>query len=158
VLATYYVENAVALIDMHGFVIRDREWNCPWIPVLGFMTFDPGQLSGDFELILPARPQGEYNDVDHDGDEDQEADHAAGYSPNLYGGPFSEGDDRSRGWPNYPPPSDGYRERRRSDRGKLIIWSGDDVQEFLRFGDDGLLFTDDDLVWPAGRLYHCRPG
>ena len=23
---TYYVENAVALLDMHGFVIRDQEW------------------------------------------------------------------------------------------------------------------------------------
>ncbi|HRQ25033.1 MAG TPA: hypothetical protein PLF42_16515, partial [Anaerolineales bacterium] len=26
---TYYVQNAVALIDMHGFVTRDREWELP---------------------------------------------------------------------------------------------------------------------------------
>src|SRR5512133_2280820 len=67
VLATYYVENAVALTDMHGFVIRDLEWELPVdSQALGFMTFDAETLKGTFELDLPAMPEGEFNDVDND--------------------------------------------------------------------------------------------
>jgi hypothetical protein len=41
VLATYYVENAVTLTDMHGFVVRDLKWELPVdSQTLGFMTFD----------------------------------------------------------------------------------------------------------------------
>ena len=29
VLTRYYVENAVSLVDMHGFVTRDEEWELP---------------------------------------------------------------------------------------------------------------------------------
>jgi hypothetical protein len=102
VLATYYVENAVALTDMYGFVKRDLEWEIPVVSqTLGFMTFDKETLSGIFELSLPAVPQGEFNDVDNDNVKEQGVQiFAVAYSPNVYGGPFAEGDDRSRGWPS----------------------------------------------------------
>ncbi len=54
VLATYYVENAVTLTDMHGFVTRDLAWELPVASqALGYMTFDKKSLSGTYELSLP---------------------------------------------------------------------------------------------------------
>jgi C-terminal processing protease CtpA/Prc len=146
----YYVENAVALLDMHGFVIRDEEWELPVdSQVLGFMTYDPQTLGGTFDLSLPALPRGELNDVDHDSGKDAGVQiFAVGYSPNLYGGPFSEGDDRSRGWPSYLASIKTDAENHDEVvGGKLVIWSPDGGQQFpTGYGDDGLLFTDDDPV------------
>ncbi|MBI5952266.1 MAG: PDZ domain-containing protein [Chloroflexi bacterium] len=156
VLATYYVENAVALIDMHGFVVRDLEWELPVdSQTLGFMTFDPETLSGTFELDLPAQPEGEFNDVDNNGKADTGVQiFAVGYSPNMSGGPFSEGDDRSRGWPSYLTSVKTDSENKDEViGGKLIVWSPDASQQFpTGFGADGLLFTADDPVgaMPAG--------
>jgi len=156
VLTTYYVENAVALLDMHGFVLRDPEWELPVdSQVLGFMTFDEKTLEGRYELSLPALPRGAFNDVDHDGQQDQGVQiFAVGYSPNLYGGPFAEGDDRSRGWPTYLASIKTDPENHDEVvGGKLIVWSPDAQQQFpAGFGADGLLFTADDplLDLPAG--------
>ncbi|MBK8824807.1 MAG: hypothetical protein IPN58_20025 [Anaerolineales bacterium] len=150
VLTGYYVENAVALTDMHAFVIRDEEWEIPVeSQVLGFMTFDPESLSGTYELNLPALPRGEFSDVDNDDVEEQGVQiFAVGYSPNLYGGPFSEGDDRSRGWPSYLASIKTDTEN--NDEvigGKLVVWAADANQQFPSgFGADGLLFTADDPV------------
>jgi C-terminal processing protease CtpA/Prc len=147
---TYYVENAVALIDMHGFVIRDEEWEIPVdSQVLGYMTYDAETLSGTFDLNLPALPEGEFNDVDNNGESNQGVQiFAVGYSPNLYGGPFSVGDDRSRGWPTYLASIQTDTEN--DDEvlgGKLIVWAPDDEQQFPSgFGEDNLLFTADDPV------------
>ena len=156
VLETYIVENAVALIDMHGFVIRDQEWELPVdSQALGFMTFDKETLSGTFDLNLPVQPEGVFNDVNHDGKEDKGAQiFAVSYSPNLTGGPFSEGDDRSLGWPSYLASI--ITDAEKEDEvvgGKLIVWTPDANQQFpTGFGADGKLFTDDDPVGaiPAG--------
>ncbi|MBI3174156.1 MAG: PDZ domain-containing protein [Chloroflexi bacterium] len=153
---TYYVENAVALLDMHGFVIRDETWELPAdSQVLGRMTYDSASKSGTFDLSLPALPRGEFNDVDHNGNKDMGVQvFAVGYSPNLYGGPFAEGDDRSRGWPAYL--ASVKTDSENNDEvigGKLIVWAPDANQQFPSgFGADGLLFTDDDPVAaiPAG--------
>lgn len=156
VLTTYYVENAVALLDMHGFVLRDQEWELPVdSQVLGFMTFDEKTLEGTYELSLPALPRGEFNDVDHDGQQDRGVQiFAVGYAPNLYGGPFAEGDDRSRGWPTYLASVKTNPENHDEVvGGKLIVWAPDAQQQFpAGFGADGLLFTADDplLDLPAG--------
>lgn len=154
---TYYVENAVALLDMHGFVIRDEEWELPVdSQVLGYMTYDAEKLGGEFDLNLPALPEGEFNDVDNDGQQEQGVQiFAVGYSPNLYGGPFSAGDDRSRGWPSYL--ASVKTDTENNDEvigGKLIVWAPDAGQEFpTGFGGDGLLFTPDDPAGPIGAGY-----
>jgi C-terminal processing protease CtpA/Prc len=156
VLATYYVENAVALTDMHGFVVRNLEWELPVdSQTLGYMTFDPDTLSGTFELDLPALPEGEFNDVDNDGVEETGVQiFAVAYSPNLYGGPFAAGDDRSRGWPSYLASVKTDSENKDEViGGKLVVWSPDANQGFpTGFGADGLLFTADDpaAAIPAG--------
>ena len=154
---TYYIENAVALIDMHGFVIRDEEWELPVdSQVLGYMTYDAEALGGTFDLNLPAQPEGEFNDVDNNGAENAGVQiFAVGYSPNLYGGPFSVGDDRSRGWPAYLASIKTDTEN--DDEvigGKLVVWAGDAEQQFpTGYGDDGLLFTSDDPVGAVGAGY-----
>jgi C-terminal processing protease CtpA/Prc len=157
VLTRYYVENAVALVDMHGFVIRDEEWELPVeSQVLGFMTFDAESLSGTYEINLPALPRGEFNDVDNDDVADAGVQiYAAAYSPNLYGGPFSEGDDRSRGWPSYLASIQTDRENKDEViGGKLVVWAADAEQGFPSgFGADGLLFTADDPVMPLPAGY-----
>ena len=157
VLTLYYVENAVALVDMRGFVLRDEEWELPVeSQVLGFMTFDAENLSGTYELNLPARPRGEFSDVDNDGGADAGVQiYAGSYSPNLYGGPFSEGDDRSRGWPSYLA---SVRTDSENDDevigGKLVVWAEDAGQDFPSgFGEDGLLFTEDDPIAPLPAGY-----
>jgi len=156
VLSTYIVENSVGLADMHGFVIRDLEWERPVdSQTLGFMTYDAKTLSGTFDLNLPVRPEGIFNDVNHDGKDDKGVQiFAMEYFGNLSGGPFSEGDDRSMGWPSYL--ASVVTDAEKKDEvigGKLIVWSPDANQQFpTGFGADGLLFTDDDPVAavPAG--------
>lgn len=156
VLTSYYVENAVALVDMHAFVVRDEEWELPVeSQVLGVMNFDRESLSGTFDLNLPAIPRGTLNDVDNNGAVDPGVQiFAVAYSPNLYGGPFSQGDDRSRGWPSYL--ASVKTDSENNDEvlgGRLVIWSPDSEQKFPSdFGNDGLLFTTDDpsTSIPAG--------
>src|SRR5688572_496060 len=153
----YYVENAVALLDMHGFVIRDEEWELPVdSQVLGYMTFDPETLSGTFDLNLPALPEGEFNDVDNNGEENTGVQiFVVGYSPNLYGDPFSAGDDRSRGWPSYLATIKTDTENKDEViGGMMVVWAPDAEQQFPSgYGDDGLLFTVDDPVAPISAGY-----
>ncbi|NPV86326.1 MAG: peptidase S41 [Anaerolineae bacterium] len=157
VLETYYLEHAVALLDLTGFVKRDMEWELPVISqVLGYMEVDRKNNRGTFRLQLPARPAGIMNDVDNDSQSESGVQiFAVGYSPNLYGDPFSAGDDRSIGWPSYL--ASVITDRENKDEitgGKLIVWAADDQQEFpASFGKDGLLFTSDDPVAPLPAGY-----
>ncbi len=157
VIAVYAVEHAVMLTDLHAFVVRDLEWELPVeSQVLGFMQVELGEEpGGSYELSLPAQPLGTMNDVDNNGKENQGVQiFAVSYSPNIYGGPFSDGDDRSTGWPTYLASIKTDPEN--NDEvigGKLILWSPDATQQFPHdFGEDGLLFTADDpvTVIPAG--------
>ena len=153
VISTYFKEHAVALIDMHGFVIRDEDWELPVdSQVLGYVDIDLDSLSGTFDLNLPVQPEGEFNDVDNNGVVDKGVQvFAVSYSPNLTGGPFSEGDDSSRGWPSYLASVITDSEKNHEViGGKLTLWSPDPNQGFPSgFGADGLLFTADDPVQTA---------
>ena len=156
VFESYFVENSVALVDMHGFVIRDTWWELPVdSQVLGFLDMDVPNLTGTFSISLPVKPQGEFNDVDNNGVEDTGVQiFAVSYFPNFAGGPYAEGDDRSYGWPGYLASvlTDGTNDYEVTG-GKLVVWAPDGGQSFpTGFGDDGLLFTADDPVaaLPAG--------
>lgn len=153
VVATYFKEHAVALIDMRGFVTRDEDWEIPVdSQVLGFVEIDLDSLSGTFDLNLPVQPEGIFNDVDNNGSPDTGVQiFAVAYSPNLTGGPFSEGDDSSRGWPAYlaSVTTDSERDDEVTG-GKLVLWSPDSNQGFPSgFGEDKLLFTADDPIQTA---------
>ncbi len=157
VLETYYVEHAVALNDMTGFVERDKEWKLPVDgQVLGFLQADPENNKGSYRLLLPIKPEGESNDVDNNEQEDAGVQiFAITYSPNLAGGPYSEGDDPSFGWPSYL--ASVKTDTENNDEvigGKLVVWAPDDQQGFpTGFGEDGLLFTADDPIGPIPSGY-----
>lgn len=151
ILTTYYVEHAVALVDMYGFVTRDQEWEIPVEgQTLGFLRIDAQARRGEFRLQLPARPEGTAVNLGSTGDAGNVQIFAVAYWPNLAGGPFSEGDDRSRGWPSYLAST--INDSNRQDEvvgGRLVVWAPDGDQQFPSgWGDDGRLFTDDDPVQP----------
>jgi C-terminal processing protease CtpA/Prc len=157
VISEYMYEHAAALVDMHAFVIRNKDWEIPTASqVLGYMRVDVPNKSGEYSIYLPEVPQGEFNDVDNNGKKDTGVQvFATAYWPNMAGGPFSEGDDRSRGWP-------GYLASVRTDSenqdevtgGKLLIWSPDANEAFpTGFGADKLLFTADDPTAPVPAGY-----
>lgn len=156
IIITYYVEHAVALTDMYGFVKRDPQWTIPVASqTLGFLKIDPQSKSGTFDLDLPARPSGQVVNVNPQSKTEQGVQiFALAYSPNLTGGPFAEGDDIERGWPSYL--ASVKTDSENNDEvtgGKLVIWAPDDQQSFpSSFGADGLLFTADDpaMTVPQG--------
>ena len=156
VVETYYVEHAVGLLDMTGFVLRDKEWEMPVAgQVLGYMDLDAENNRATFRLALPVVPEGIFNDVDQDAIKEKGLQvFVVGYNPNLTGGVFSEGDDRSLGWPSYLASIKTDTENQDEViGGKLVIWAADSKQEFPNgFGNDGLLFTKDDPVMavPSG--------
>lgn len=157
IITTYYVEDAVALVDMYGFVKRDKQWVMPVSSqTLGFMKIDAAKKTGNFSLQLPEIPLGQFADVDNNGKKDTGVEiFAVSWWPNLTGGPFSEGDDKSRGWPNYL--ASVRTDPDKDDEvigGKLVVWAPDDKQQFPSgFGADGKLFTADDPVAPLAAGY-----
>jgi hypothetical protein len=148
----YAHEHAVSLIEVTGFVLRDEEWEHPVeSQVLGYVEMDFDNDGGTFRILLPARPAGVMNDVDHDGEEDSGVQiFAAEYTPNWLGGPFYAGNDPYLGWPSYLASVTVDTENQDEiTGGKLIIWAPDDEQDFpTGFGEDGLLFTEDDPIAP----------
>ena len=150
IIEVYYIEQAVALLDMTGFIMRDEEWELPVdSQVLGYLDLDTENNTGTYFLSLPVYPAGELNDVDQDAAAEKGVQvFVVGYSPNLVGSPFSIGDDRSRGWPSYL--TSVVTDSENDDEvigGMLVVWSPDDGQSFPSdFGKDSLLFTPDDPV------------
>ena len=153
VVETYYVEHVVVLADMTGFILRDQEWELPIdSQVLGYVKVNTENNSGTFFLHLPAKPAGILNDVDNNGKKDSGLQiFAIAYSPNLYGDPFSIGDDKSLGWPSYlASVVVDNKNHQEVTGGKLVVWAPDGAEQFpTGFGEDGLLFTKDD---PVGTL------
>jgi C-terminal processing protease CtpA/Prc len=153
----YAYEHAVALLDMSGFVLRDEEWRIPVeSQVLGYLEMDLEANSGIYWLRLPIRPAGMQNDVDNNKDMDPGVQiFAVEYSPNWTGGPFYTGDDYLEGWPGYLASVTVDRENHNEvTGGKLVVWSPNDEQSFSTgFGDDDLLFTDDDPTGPLPTGY-----
>ena len=157
IITDYYVEHAVALVDMYGFVKRDKEWEIPVASqTLGYLKIDKDNMKGTYTLQLPAKPSGQFVDVDNNGEENPGVQvFAVSYWPNLTGGPYSEGDDRSRGWPTYL--ASVKTDTENEDEvigGSLVVWAPDASQQFpTGFGADGKLFTDDDPVGPIPSGY-----
>jgi C-terminal processing protease CtpA/Prc len=112
----------------------------------------------DYTLTLPETPQGEFRDVDQDGDEESGVQvFAVAYWENTFGDPFLEERDLyGGGW------SGAYASTRASevaaDEGEIVggvfvVYAPDDEQGFPSgFGDDEKLFTEDDpiVTVPAG--------
>ncbi|MEM9772932.1 MAG: S41 family peptidase [Chloroflexota bacterium] len=145
------VQPLVILEDQTGFVDRNRVYLFPLeSQVLGQITSDFKQSPFSYSMVLPIEPKGGERDVDNDGEDEQGVQiYAVAYWDNTYGGPFLEERDMSGGgW------STAYASTRTSTEletereivgGKLVVYAPDDAQSFpINFGEDGLLFTDDD--------------
>lgn len=156
IIETYYVEQAVALVDMYGFVTRNDEWEIPINgQVLGFLKLDAANKEGTYELQLPMLPEGTYFDFTRGGKLPGVQVFAVSYWPNLSGGPYSEGDDRTLGWPDYlASVVTDSGNKNEVVGGKLVVWAPDDKEQFpTGFGPDGLLFTQDDPLGPLPAGY-----
>lgn len=157
IINTYYVEPAVALVDMYGFVTRNRDWEIPVdSQVLGYLDLDTKNKKGSYEIDLPILPEAHLVDVDNNGKKDKGVEiFTVAYWPNLTGGPYSVGDDRSYGWPTYL--TSVVTDSENKDEvvgGKLVVWAPDNNQKFpTDFGPDGLLFTPDDPTAPIPAGY-----
>ena len=120
--------------------------------VIGQITSDVFTSPFTYSLSLPIEPQASLRDVDQDGETDEGVMvYAIAYWTNTWGDPYLEQRDlQGGGW------STAYASTRidpdPSAEGEVIggtylIFAPDDQQGFPSgFGDDGLLFTDDDPI------------
>ena len=148
-------EPFVLLEDEAGFVNRDLEFEFP----LEGQAIGPVELVSDdtlvYSLSLPAVPQGTPVDVDNDGEEDRGVQvFVVAYWSNTWDGPFLEPRD-GRGWSTaYASTITDPEREYEIIGGTLVVWAPDDEQGFpTGFGDDGLLFTEDDPTAPIPAGY-----
>ena len=143
----------VILEDQAGFVDRNEHFLMPVeSQALGQLTSDFFESPFSYSLALPIEPQGTLRDVDNDDETDSGVQvFAIAYWTNTFGDPFLEERDLSGGgW------STAYASTRVSDDaatereiigGSFLVYAPDDQQGFPGgFGDDGLLFTEDDPI------------
>ena len=143
----------VILEDQTGFVDRNEHFLMPVASqTIGQITSDFFTSPFQYSLALPIEPQGSYRDVDNDDVKDQGVQiFAIAYWDNTFGDPFLEERDLyGGGW------STAYASTRISDDietdreivgGVFLVYTTDDQQGFPSgFGEDDLLFTDDDPI------------
>jgi C-terminal processing protease CtpA/Prc len=146
-------EPVLILEDQAGFIDRNRGFlMAVQSQVLGQITSDFFQSPFTYSITLPQVPQAALRDVDNDGEEDTGVMvYAVAYWDNTFGDPYLEERDLyGGGWSN------AYASTRVSTDadnlneyigGSVLVFAPDDQQAFpIGFGDDGLLFTEDDPV------------
>ena len=147
-------EPFVLLEDEAGFVQRDPDFEFnPRGQAIGPVELVDDSTLG-FELTLPSVPQATMVDVDNNGQSDAGVQvFAVAYWSNTWGDPFLEERDGT-GWSTaYTSAIVDPEQDNEIIGGVLLVWAPNDAQGFpVGFGDDGLLFTEDDPVEsiPAG--------
>lgn len=143
----------VILEDQAGFVDRNEGFILPPASqTLGQITSDFYTSPFSYTVALPIEPQASLRDVDHDGAKDTGVMvYAVAYWTNTFGDPFLEERDlMGGGWSTaYASTrvSDDVTTKREITGGKYLVYAPDDQEGFpAGFGDDGLLFTDDDPI------------
>lgn len=137
----------VLLYDAAGVI--DRDWD--FVPSMesqefGLFTSEVTESPISYEIKLPAVPDGEFRDVDNDGEDDTGVQvFLLGIFNNLWDDPYM--DERDDFYFSYPSAviSDDAATIGEIEGGKVLVWSPDDEQGFpSAFGEDGLVFTEDD--------------
>ncbi|MCE7989798.1 MAG: peptidase S41 [Caldilinea sp. CFX5] len=143
----------VILEDQAGFVDRNEGFILPKeSQTLGQITSDFYTSPFSYTIALPIEPQASLRDVDQDDDEETGVMvYAVAYWANIFGDPFLEERDLyGGGWSTaYASTrvSDDVSTKREIVGGKFLIYAPDDQQGFPSgFGEDGLLFTEDDPI------------
>ena len=149
-------EPFVMLEDQAGFVDRNIEFE---FSLVG-QAIGPVEILEDeslkYYLALPTVPQGTLVDVDNNGKEGSGvAVFSIAYWTNTWGGPFLEPRDGT-GWSTaYASTLTDSEMDNEIIGGKLVVWAPDDQQRFpTGFGEDGLLFTQDDPTAPIPAGYN----
>lgn len=149
----------VILEDQAGFVDRNERFLMPLASqTLGQITSDFFTSPFSYSIALPIEPQGSLRDVDQDEAEEPGVQvFAIAYWTNTFGDPFLEERDLYGGGWSTAYASTRVSEDAETEReivgGKFLIYSPDDEQGFPSgFGEDGLLFTEDDpiVIVPQG--------
>jgi C-terminal processing protease CtpA/Prc len=152
-------EPVVILEDQAGFVDRNKYYIFPVeSQVLGKFTSNFYESPVDYTLSLPQVPQGSPRDVDNDDETDPGVQiFAVAYWTNTWGDPYLEERDLyGGGWSGAYASTIVSQDADTSGEvlgGQYIVYAPDDEQGFPSgFGDDGLLFTEDDpiVTLPAG--------
>jgi C-terminal processing protease CtpA/Prc len=140
----YYPTSVIMLQDASHLIANERTSPAPAAAqVLGNITPKGANIS-EFSLLLPAQPKGTFHDLDNNGRNDKgvqvfyvSLEIERGGSPY-----FTNYDD----WSNYF--SSLVFEDKAATRiinGYFLVWAEDDTQSFPSdFGEDGILFTEDD--------------
>ena len=143
------------LEDQGGFIERDLDFAFPLVgQVIGPVELVDEEMV-TYDLALPAIPQGTQIDVDNNDKEDDGVQiFAVAYWSNTWGGPFLERRDGT-GWSTgYASTTTDADRDYEIDGGTLIVWAPDDDQGFpTDFGEDGMLFTEDDPTAPIPAGY-----
>jgi C-terminal processing protease CtpA/Prc len=137
----------IMLADLTAFVQRDNDRKLDLQSEIVAPIIDIDLDQPQFSLALPISPQGQLNDLDND--------------PNASGGvqifsvevvdPFNAspfvGPDEFSGWSRGLSSMIVRNSTGEITGGQIAVWAPDDQQSISSgFGDDGLLFTDDDPV------------
>jgi len=143
----------VILEDQAGFVDRNERFLMPLeSQTLGQITSDFFTPPFSYSIALPIEPQGTLRDVDQDEAEEPGVQiFAVAYWTNTFGDSFLEERDLYGGGWSTAYASTRVSEDADTEReivgGKFLLYSPDDEQGFPSgFGDDGLLFTEDDPI------------
>lgn len=141
----------VVLYDVTGQVVdRDDDfYPSAKSQVFGTILTDPFVSPFQYELQLPARPQGELRDVDQNGEDNGGVMiFAVVLASNTWGDPFlEERDNFIAGILNSAVISTDIDSFMEIKGGRLVIYAPDNNQGFPSgFGADGLLFTADDPI------------
>ncbi len=136
-------ERYAALTDMTAFVERDPGLFLPDNQLTTrLVAMDDGDES--FRLALPQVPYESTRSVE----DRQVAVFALSVLPNLAGDPFTSPIEMT-GWATVFTSVDIEPGSNEVTAGRLIVWTADESSEFPSgFGDDGLLFTNDDPLAP----------
>lgn len=149
----------VILEDQAGFVDRNEHYLMPpESQTIGQITSDFFESPFTYSIALPIEPQAALRDVDNDGEEDTGVmTFAIAYWTNTFGDPFLEERDLYGGGWSTAYASTRVSEEQATEReyigGKILVYAPDDQQGFPSgFGEDGMLFTEDDpiVIIPAG--------
>jgi C-terminal processing protease CtpA/Prc len=144
----------VLLEDQGGFVTRDVNFEITAASqVLGGFTTDYYDPPVGYTINLPIEPRGTLVDVDNDGSEDAGVMvYTPAYWTNIFGDPFLEVRDGGKGWSTAYAGTN-VNDDREIIGGMLVVYAPEEGQGFPSdFGEDGLLFTEDDpiVTIPAG--------
>ncbi len=152
-------EPVIILEDQAGFVDRNENFLMPVeSQTLGQITSDFYTSPFSYSIALPLEPKGSLRDVDNDGESDEGVQvFAVAYWTNTFGDPYLEqrdlfGGGWSTAYASTLTSSDADTQREIVG-GKFLVYAADDKQGFSSgFGEDGLLFTEDDplVALPQG--------